>query len=249
MSREMVYFNKSGKPTSRRGADINQGDLRGRTPLHHACASGKMTHLIECLMDMSLKFNLKDHCGCTPFLTACEWGRTEIVKVFLDLKEVDTQATDGTGCGALCLASVKDHTSVIKLLIASGRELGVPSHPIIFEGGQWTCLENAKSKETRDLLTNFIETPVHTRLRLRSELDMPTASLTFALVIFMCDGLLALINPEHKAHNQSRFFTLLARLPMELQMLVCNMTQSLNKSLISHTEREEAFKLMSQLYI
>lgn len=91
-----------------------------------------------------------------------------------------------------------------------------------------------KRTEIRNLLADHIVDPDGTKLQCRgkfgSEFTDDLAAEAFALTVFLCDGLLAVnkgdVVTEPSGDGQTtnttrRFFCMISRLPMELQMIVC----------------------------
>ena len=72
---------------------------------------------------------------------------------------------------------------------------------------------------------------------------------TFALVIFHSDGLVALKDnvDDERDVKATRFFSLAARLSLELQMVLCNRTFGSGKDLILTRDSEPAFKELAQV--
>ena len=82
------------------------------------------------------------------------------------------------------------------------------------------------------------------------------AAYLYAQVIFLCDDLLRVLpTPENKTPNskvryerKTRFFEIARRLPMELQMVLCNTVYGLGKSTIPSKFTEPAFQHLASLY-
>jgi len=90
------------------------------------------------------------------------------------------------------------------------------------------------------LLQEFIQNPARKRAALRNELGVADefAADNFALGVFLCDGFLRLVNPDTPA---GRFFRILERLPLELQMMLCGRQAGSVHDSISKIKIEEAF--------
>lgn len=103
------------------------------------------------------------------------------------------------------------------------------------------------------LLRAMIENPWIARYNLRLKLGLPLAPDIFALVIFLCDDLLKLSVLEDErqgwgtAKEHHRFFNMMKKLPIELQMIVCNMADGSPRQSIPLRYREEAFKDLTQV--
>lgn len=72
--------------------------------------------------------------------------------------------------------------------------------------------------------------------------------MTFATVIFYTDDYLkapqVVSSPEDE--KKLRFFRMMAKLPIELQMMICNRLSGLDKDLILTRSTEPAFKLLAR---
>ena len=106
------------------------------------------------------------------------------------------------------------------------------------------------------LLEKFMANPAQTRHQLRVKLGVldELAAEIFALVIFLCDDLLQLkpalaiaATDAITATNVTRFFIIIRRLPMELQMLLCHRAVSSRKQNITKTESEAAFRSLARI--
>ena len=104
------------------------------------------------------------------------------------------------------------------------------------------------------LLDSFDVDPVATRQHLRElpELRAFFISDLFALVVFLCADLLTM-SAEGSAssptpHNAARnFFMIARRLPMELQMMLCNRVFGAGKDIVLTKHSEPAFKKLGKL--
>jgi hypothetical protein len=95
----------------------------------------------------------------------------------------------------------------------------------------------------RDLLALFKAHPKETQFRLRLKLGLPSvvAASWFAHVVFVSDGLLQprAADPTQDQGAQ-RFVRLAQRLPLELQMVLCNRIVGLPKDYVSQSETDGA---------
>jgi len=75
----------------------------------------------------------------------------------------------------------------------------------------------------------------------------------FALVVFLCGGLLATTEPTAAAaaaaSEAARFFLIATRLPMALQMVLCNRKFGSGKDHVLTKDSEPAFKKLAKLLI
>jgi len=145
----------------------------------------------------------------------------------------------------------------MKYLIASGKDLGDienqrgtsawPDHK------KYTALEIARYSgfdEGVSLLERFMANPLRTRHEVRLGLGMVdmVAAEHFALVIFLCDGLLQLKPSTMDFTPERRFFVIAQRLPMELQMILCHRAAGSMKQNVIVKHSESAFKALACVY-
>jgi len=142
----------------------------------------------------------------------------------------------------LGFAAVNGHVDTIRWWIASGREmdLGKPGdvHKTDAIG---VAMENHRM-EIATLLERFKSDASKTRRAVRVELGFldDLAAEMFALVVFVSDGLLQL--KDTTTTPAARFFSLAARLPLELQMVLCFRQVGSVKEIIPGKDSEVAFK-------
>jgi len=97
------------------------------------------------------------------------------------------------------------------------------------------------------LLERFKSDAAQTRHALRVELDWydELAAKMFALVVFVSDGLLQ-IKDTTTTTPAARFFKIAAKLPLELQMVLCFRLVGSAKEIIHCKESEAAFKELAR---
>ena len=73
------------------------------------------------------------------------------------------------------------------------------------------------------------------------------AAEVFALIVFLCDGLLQIKPASHPLAFAAAdcFFAIAAKLPLELQMILCHRVVGSMKQSILHKESEVAFKSLA----
>ena len=81
------------------GADPHAGDWDGSSPAHKASDAAT----VRCLLEAGQNVEIVDNFGRTPLHRAAQLGRTEIVKVLLEMG-ADTSSSDRTGNTPLLLA-------------------------------------------------------------------------------------------------------------------------------------------------
>ena len=120
---------------------------------------------------------------------------------------------------------------------------------------KYTALEIARLQDKTDpitLLERFTANPAQIRHELRAKLGVltETAADLFALIIFLCEGLvlvkLALV-PSNPA--AVRFMIITRRLPMEVQMILCRRAVGSSKDSLLSKDSEAAFKSLARVLL
>jgi len=69
----------------------------------------------------------------------------------------------------------------------------------------------------------------------------------FALIVFVCDGLLRVKKEEEASQRAAtRFFRIASQLPMDLQMVLCHRLTNSTANNISRSDREESFQSLAR---
>ena len=108
-----------------------------------------------------------------------------------------------------------------------------------------------------DMIGSFDLDPFTARQRLRElpEIRDTFISDLFALVIFICDGLLTVgaeafassFSSTLTSRKATRFFQIAQHLPLELQMVLCNRVFGPRKDVVLTIHSEPAFKRLGKL--
>ena len=135
------------------------------------------------------------------------------------------------------------HLDVIKWWIASGREMDLVEPGNVDKMDVIDIARENGKKEVVTLLERFQENPKETRDTMRLELGLldGLAAEMFALVVFVSDGLLQ-VKETTTATPAARYFSIVAQLPLELQMVLCFRQVGSAKEIIPGKESEAAFK-------
>ena len=240
---------------------MNWVDEEGLTALHHAAFYGHSKVVKLLLAHPAIDVNMQDHQGDTPFVSACAKGSLTVVRQLLKDPRVNTAQADGAGCTPLWKAVNNGGTQILSWFIASGRDMGDLTLKARLPGGGFNILEIARVRDARaaTLLERFMANPTQTRHALRVRLELPDtlAAENFALIIFLCDGLLqhkptldvAVIPNPVAAAAASRFFAIVERLPMELQTILCHLVVGSTRENIPLKDSEAAFKNLARILL
>jgi len=236
---------------------------------------GVVSLLLLLQADHTIDTNKGVNDGRTPFSIACQHGRDEVVKLLLDDEGIDITLADVKQCSPVWFASDKGHLTVIQLILASGRMVDITSRST--DGwAPWNnktpqeiaLLQMTESQQPEDtekdylrkvqncpmiisLLDSFEADPVATRQQLRElpGICSPYIGEVFALGIFLCDDLLQITQERTSPEAAIRFFRIVRRLPMELQMMLCNRLFGSPQNHVLTKHSEPAFKKLARYFI
>lgn len=224
---------------------VNMRDHLGWSALQWACSEGHDKTVTLLLAHPDINVNQKSRAGYTAFFLACENGKTASVRLLLNDARVTTlnePAKDGYT--PLWCAAENGHLEVIEVWIASGREmdLGQPGN----EKNDAVGVAKKRGRpEVVSLLERFRDHPEETRHEVRMEVGWyDEAAEIFALVVFLCDGLLK--TKEGGAADAVRFFGVAKELPMDLQVLLCLRLIGSSRITIPAGLVEKAFKRLAR---
>jgi len=264
----------------RPGQHVNWQDNEWEnTPLFRACLHGHTDVARLLLADNRTDENLPNRLGETPFFVSCECGHLDIVRTMVKNDHIDINKADMDGATPLWIAANEGHLHVIKQVLVSGRHVNTRTrtHPGPTSWSEKTAEERARQvlhPLIASLLHRFDSAPQDTIARLRLELGIADtcAAETFALLLFLCDDHLQLVNHANlldsstenewdddedaeggchhchwaeKAARRIRFFKIAMALPMEVQMLLCNRLHLRTKDYVTVEKTERALKAMS----
>jgi ankyrin repeat protein len=103
------------------GANINEPDSRGYTPLMYAVWSGK-NETVKVLINRGADVNRRALDGYTPLLGASYYGFFDIAKLLID-KGADVNARSDYKSSPLMLATAANNDELSKLLINKGADV------------------------------------------------------------------------------------------------------------------------------
>jgi len=254
------------------GIEVNVESYEGVTPLTVACEMGHTAVVLRLLANPNVDVNLVTTEGSSPFLSACDNGFADLVRLFLADPRVSTAQPNSNGITPLWMASQNGHLEIVQLILVSEREANLQDKSTsgtdawndmnALEVARWSVSEPRDPEESDEeyalrsqncpavvtWLEAFEADPEATRRRLRQlpHLRDPFISDTFALLVFLCDGLLTL-KPE--TSDAARFFQAARRLPLELQMVLCNRMFGSRKDIVLIRNSEPAFKRVARQFL
>lgn len=228
--------------------DVNAKDDRGLSALHIACQRGHDAVVAVLLAHPLINVNLRTFTGETGFYIACDHNQDLVVRLLLADPRVLINLPKMDGITPLRTAARQGLISVVRWIIASGRDvhLGVPGHwPSDAIGATITSW----NFDLLRLLEQFKEDPEAMRHEVREQARMVYAAEVFAQVVFVSDEYFTVSASSVTTaggRNGSRFFNILSRLPLELQMTVCQFAFGINKQNIPGKDVERAIKVLAK---
>ena len=230
------------------GFKVNMDHGARQTLLHFACVEDRRSAVIPLLLaHPDVDVNVKNKDGWTPFFRACDGGHPSCVREMLKDSRVKVNECAKDGETPLYRAARNGYLDVIKWWIASGREMDLGKPGDIGKTDAIGVAKDEGEKGVVTLLERFQQNPEKTRhqARLKRGWYDEMASEMFALVVFVSDGLLQIKDTTTTTHAAT-FFSIAARLPLELQMVLCSRVVGSTKEIIPGKKSEVAFKSLAK---
>jgi len=247
--------------------DPNKADDEGFTPFSLASQECHKELVSLLLADPRIDPNKARKDGTTPFCMACQDGHKEVVLLLLADPRIDPNKPWNDQTTPLWVVSQNRHLVIVQHLLASGREIDTRMRSTFknrtaVEQARATGARTTRSaNETEEvfqrkkingplcayLIDEYERDPVAVRHRLRRQPGLREYFIghLFALVVFHSDSF-AVIN-ERLAHSGIwRFFRICARLPLEVQMIICSRAFGSPKDIILSRDSEPGFQLLTR---
>lgn len=218
-----------------------------------ACRNGAAECVKELLKKRDLDVNLTlDNLKWTPFWSACYNNRYEVVKMLLSDRRVDINRPSSNSETPLWQVVSNGSLPILQLFLISNRPLDFNLR------STWAgtnVLEEAgrkKNSEILHLLSQFMANPQKVRMDLMIKLKehVCLAAEVFAIIVMICDDYLVyrrLPNADEKQKNMVKFLSMACRLPIEIQMVLCNRMFDLSSNIIFTKHSQQAFKFIFHL--
>jgi len=246
--------------------EVNRGNKGGASPFHIACQEGHKEVVSLMLADPRVDPNKPQSDEGISFFVACMRDHREVVSLLLVDPRIDPNKPWTDQGTPLWYASQNGHLVVVQLLLASGGEIDTKRKSLIrnrtaAEQGRRqvsspktateTDEDHRKRKENgpkcADLIDEYERDPVATRNRLRRQpgLREHFVGHLFALLVFHSDSF-AVINERTARSDTKRFFGITSRLPLEIQMVLCNRIFGSTRDIILSRYSEPGFQLLTR---
>jgi len=237
----------------RENPEMNANYLReGHSPLGAASLMGYKNIVLALLRHPGVNPNYPRPIRTTPLAAAFVYRQLATFEVLLADSRVDVDVNLSSGAPLLWAIASKSELRFLRLMVASGRPLPLAitcPRSSMKSDGHLTVLEVAQKGgdvEIIDLLQLFERDPECARHEARVTLGRAfnCASQLFAQMIFYCDGLLSLEHDQVGSWG-GRFFLISARMPLELQALLCHRAVGSSRETIPSREFEPAFRSLA----
>jgi len=231
-----------------------------------ACENGHKEVVSLLLADPRIDPNKPNNDGVTPFFKACRKGHKEVVLLLLADPRIDPNQPISDQTTPLWHASQIGDRVLVQHLLASRKEIDTKmrssfNNTTAAEQGRAMGTATKGADETEEvfqrsktngplcasLIDEYERDPVAVRHRLRRQPGLREYFIghLFALVVFHSDSFVV-IN-ERLAHPDiKRFFRICARLPLEVQMIICNRAFGSPKDIILSRDSEPCFQLLDR---
>jgi len=196
------------------------GEEKGDTPLHRASRLGHLEIAKVLLAHPEIEVSQGNKGDASPFFIACQIGRKEMVSLLLADPRVDPNKPDVV---LVSISVPEDETEEAFLR----RQISGP-----------LCADMIDESE-RD--------PVAVRNRLRCQPGLREYYIghLFALLIFHSDNFVV-INERTAPSDTRRFFRITSRLPLDLQMALCNRAFRSPKDIVLSRDSEPYFQCLGR---
>lgn len=194
----------------------------------------------------------------TLFLKSCRKDSQIPFRILIGNPETKLDIPGFVNRLPLCQLLLDNRIEHLKRWIASGRDID------LCDGKYYSVRSRMGdiSNPTVDLLNDYVKTPDLVRHAVRRELGgggeegefkAELAADFFAVVIFVCDGLLEFdeeraalfVLPETASRNE-RFLRIASGLPIDLQLILCNRAAGSMAANIPGATRETAFRALAK---
>jgi hypothetical protein len=223
--------------------------------LLHECTATNNTRVLGFLLKYpGIDVNVRywDWNGTTPLMSALFHKHDSCVRMLLSDPRTDATISDEYDITPLWLSCARSSLITVHLLFASGKELGDFNNTATSGSRVLNIFEVAAESgdaEISRLIDSYAKDKFVTIHLVRLHLEWTDAFVSdlFALIIFLCDDLLEIPTTIYQYLKGDyspacRFFKIASRLPMELQMVLCNRAFGSMKDTVLTKDSEPAFR-------
>eukprot|EP00118_Oscarella_pearsei_P019911 m.214261 g.214261 ORF g.214261 m.214261 type:complete len:859 (+) comp39807_c1_seq7:2007-4583(+) len=106
------------------GANVNESDLSGRTPLYFAAQRG-LNDIARVLVDYGARVSPQTNWGSTPLHVAADKGFDSILRLLTSIPGTSTNMQNKNGDSALHLAAYRGKLDAVRVLLDAGADVGL----------------------------------------------------------------------------------------------------------------------------
>jgi len=239
----------------------------GATPFSKSCQYGRPEVVSLLLADPRIDPSKPLDDGATPFFVACQEGHGQVVGMLLLDARVDPNSLAEESTSPLWMLSQGCFLEGARILLASERQIDTTTictatGNTAAQQGRAMSAEEQEPEESledhnrritngslvADLIDEYERDSMSVRHRLRRTPGIRNFYIvhTFAVVVFFCDGFLRINGATTPSSGVERFFKICSRLPLELQMIICNRMFGSPNDLVKSKDSEPGFKWLAR---
>lgn len=238
------------------GADLDCQNKEGCTALMYAAEEGYV-EIVKALVEANANLNLRDRKGNTALIVSADNTNLEILRVLAEAG-AELNLRNNSRSTALSTCSLRNSLDGMRILIAKGAAMDRISRQHLLEDvithediKQMIDIMHQKQVSSMCAVLKADTTPYKFLSETWIEeldlaLDMRSSEI-FASTVMLADGYLK-FRTGHELSNASRFFKMLEKLPIELQMICANKATSSSADIINSKKIEIALRSMFSKY-
>jgi ankyrin repeat protein len=242
-----------------RRIDVSKPNKDNVTPFSKACEKGHFEIVRLLLQNSNVDVNFPNKTQATPFFIACQTGNIEIAKMLLQSHRVRVNQPNEEGQTPLWIACDSSRSvQVVRWIFALASHVDTQARMVASnkKGSDKTAAEWAKENnlsQAAEFIEQYEKDPIGYPRHLRNTLGVfGDIAEIFALIVLFSDQYFKtkIDAPDLLESEQAKKFFLIAqKLPIELQMVLCNRAGGVARNLIPAVQTDKALKdVLKRLY-
>jgi len=231
--------------------DVNRPQWHGATPLFIAAKQAHHNVVLRLMADYRIKINFSKFNGVTPFYAAVQNNSDAVAISLLNYgfplpngDRVDVNKGTSDGATPLFLAAQKGKETLVRWILACAQELEPQVRWMRNYSTPADQAARAGYSQLAKLIEEYVQNPTLVRQQLRKELGINKvySAHVFATLVLLSDNYLEIDERLPSTNHKIRFFKISRKLPIELQMVVCNRLFDSVSPLVLRAHSEPEFK-------